>query len=147
MEIPPYVSQNMTLSRAKLFLGAGSISIIFGTLLAGLLNMVSSTPLAVLLGVLAVLLLAPGLLVLLAGCILFCFKEHSRQLMLTGAVASGVSLLLIPGVASLVHFDPNIHDWTGPLFFLWILSCVIGPIILLAGLARYFLQARRTRPD
>jgi hypothetical protein len=146
MEIPLNISQNMTLSRAKFFLRAGSISMTFGTLFAGLLNMVSSTPLSVLLGVLAVLLLAPGLLVLLTGCITFCFKEHSRQLMLTGAVASGVSLLLIPGVAALAHFDPNIHDWTGPLFFLWILSSVIGPIILLAGLARYLLQARRTGP-
>jgi hypothetical protein len=42
--------------------------------------------------VVGMLLLFPGMLILLAGCIAFCAKQDARQVLLVGAVTSGVPL-------------------------------------------------------
>lgn len=91
------------------------------------------------------LLLVPGILILLAGCLIFCSQGEAKRVMLTGAVISGVSLIVIPGLSLLVHFEPNVHDWTGLLFFLWLPSCVVGPLFVLVGASRFFLQKRKSR--
>jgi hypothetical protein len=89
------------------------------------------------------LLLGSGTLVVLVGCVVLCVKEHPKQLMLAGSITTGGSLLVIPALATIAHFEPNVHDWTGFLFFIWLLTCVISPVVLLVGFLRYLLQLHR----
>lgn len=89
--------------------------------------------------ILELFFVASGTFVVLIGCMVFCVKGQARRLVLAGSVASAACLLLIPALASLAHFDPNVHDWTGLLFFLWLLSCLVGPAILIVGVIRFLL--------
>ncbi len=133
---------NMKLSRGLLLIRCGGYAITLGVLLGWTADQRLGSPLAEVAETLGLFLLASGTLALLAGCVVLCIKEQAKRLLFTGAVASGIFLLLIPGLASLAHFDANVHDWTGLLFFLWVLSCLVGPAILLVGLARFLFRQR-----
>jgi hypothetical protein len=131
----------MIMSRTKILVLAGSSSILLGVLALASVND-SARPLFVVEAA-GLLLLVLGILLFLLGCVIFCSKAEANRVMLAGAVISGVSLILIPGLSLLLRFEPNVHGWTGLLFFLWIPSCAIGPAFVLVGLSRRFLQKRR----
>jgi hypothetical protein len=125
-----------------LILGGGASGILLGVLLLAWVND-SSRPLYVAEAI-GLLLLVSGILIFLAGCLIFCSKGEAIEVMLAGLTISGVSLIVIPGLSLLLHFEPNVHGWTGLLFFLWLPSCAIGPIFVLVGLSRRFLQKRKS---
>jgi hypothetical protein len=129
------------MSRTEILILTGSSSILLGVLLLAWVND-SASPLYVAEAA-GLLLLVPGILILLAGCLIFCSKGEANKVMLVGAVISGVSLILIPGLSLLLHFEPNVHGWTGLLFFLWLPSCAMGPLFVLVGVSRFFLQKRK----
>lgn len=135
----------MNLSRGLLLIRIGGYAITLGVLLGWAAEQRLGSPSVEVAEVLELLLLASGTLVLLAGGVVWCIKEQAKRLLLTGAVASAVFLLLIPGLASLAHFEPNVHSWTGLLFFLWALSCLVGPAILLVGLVRFLFRQHHER--
>jgi hypothetical protein len=126
----------MTLSRGKLFIRFGSYSIAFGVLCAWASDRRLSSPLSEIFVALMFILVVLGILALSAGCVVFCVKETGRQLLRTGAIFSGVALIVIPAATSLTHFEPNVHEWTGILFFLWLLFCFLALAILLVGFLR-----------
>jgi hypothetical protein len=129
------------MSRTKVLILAGASAILLGVLLLGRVND-SSRPLYVAEAI-GFLLLVSGIPIFLAGCLKFCSKGEAIEVMLVGLTISGVSLIVIPGLSLLLHFEPNVHDWTGLLFFLWLPSCAIGPIFVLVGLSRRLLQKRK----
>ncbi|HYM78591.1 MAG TPA: hypothetical protein VE377_21650 [Candidatus Dormibacteraeota bacterium] len=129
------------MSRTKILILTGSGAITLGVLLLGWVND-SARPLYVAAAA-GLLLLVPGILIVLAGCLMFCCKEEPNKVMLAGLMISGVSLIVIPGSSLLLHFEPNVHDWTGLLFFMWLPSCAVGPVFVLVGLSRRFLQNRK----
>jgi hypothetical protein len=131
----------MTNSRTKTPILAGSSAILLGVLLLGWVND-SARPLYVAEAA-GLLLLVPGILIFLAGCLFFCRNERASKVLLAGAMISGVSLIVIPGLSLLLHFEPNVHDWTGLLFFLWLPSCALGPLFVLVGLSRHLVQKRK----
>jgi hypothetical protein len=125
------------LSRWKTLILGGSSSMVLGMLLLGWEPSAAAD-------VLGMLLLFPGLLILLAGCIVFCAKQDAKQVLLVGAVTSGVSLVVIPVISSLLHFQANVHSWTGLwFFFAWIPACIFGALFVLLGVIRLFLQRRQ----
>lgn len=123
-----------TISRWKILILVGSSSVVLGVLLLGWEPSAAAD-------VVGMLLLFPGMLILLAGCIAFCAKQDAKQVLLAGAVTSGVSLVVIPVLSSLLHFEANVHDWTGQwFFFVWIPACLLGVSFVLVGVMRIFLQ-------
>jgi hypothetical protein len=125
------------ISRWKILILAGSSSMVLGVLLLGWEPSAAAD-------VVGMLLLFPGMLILLAGCIAFCAKQDANQVLLVGAVTSGVSLVVIPVLGSLLHFEANVHGWTGQwFFFAWIPACVLGALFVLVGVLRIFLQRRQ----
>jgi len=130
------------MSGTKILILGGASGILLGVLLLAWVND-SSRPLYVAEAI-GLLLLVSGILIFLAGCLIFCSKGEAIEVMLAGLTISGVSLIVIPGLSLLLHFEPNVHGWTGLLFFLWLPSCAIGPIFVLVGLSRRFLQKRKS---
>jgi hypothetical protein len=125
---------NMTMSRGKILILGGSSALVLGALLLGWEPSAAGD-------VVGLLLLFSGILILFAGCIAFCAKQDAKQVLLAGAITSGVSLIVVPLLTSLLHFQVNVHDWTGLLFFfIWIPACVIGSVFLLVGVIRFLLQ-------
>ena len=135
----------MVLSRGFLLIRWGAYAISLGGLLGWAADRPLGSAMAEVAETLELLPLGLGTLAVLAGCLVLCFKEEAKRLLLVGAAASAVFLLVIPGLASLTQFGPNIHDWTGMFFFLWLLSCLVAPAILLVGLVRFLLQCHRDR--
>jgi hypothetical protein len=126
-----------TMSRWKVLILGGSSSMVLGVLLLGWEPSAAGD-------VVGMLLLFPGMLILLAGCIAFCAKQDAKQVLLVGAVTSGISLVVIPVLGSLLHFEANVHSWTGQwFFFVWIPACVLGALFVLVGVIRIFLQRRQ----
>jgi hypothetical protein len=135
----------VTISRAKTLILAGSGAIAVSVFLLGWVND-SAGPflIAIIAEAAGLLLLLAGILILIAGCFTFCSKAIARQVLLIGAIISGISLVVIPILRSLSHFEVNVHDWTGLLFFfIWIPACVLGPIFMLVGASRLLLRKRQ----
>jgi hypothetical protein len=127
--------------RGRIPIFAGSVAVVLGVLLLAWVN--ESSRALLIAEILGFVLLVPGLLAVFGGCILFCVKEDARKVLLAGAVVSGVSLILVPLLKSLLDFDFNVHGWTGLLFFfLWVPACLIGPAFLLAGIVRILFHRR-----
>lgn len=135
----------MTLSRGLLLIRWGAYAIAFGVLLGWAGEQRLGPPLDEVAEVSQLLFLALGTLALLSGCLVLCIKEQAKRLLLVGAAASAVFLLGIPRLVSLTQFGPNLHDWTGMFFFLWLLSCLVAPAIMLVGLVRLLVQHYRER--
>jgi hypothetical protein len=90
------------------------------------------------------LFLLAGVLILITGCITFCARANANQVLLVGSIISGISLVVIPILSSLSHFEAKVHDWTGLLFFfIWVPACVLGSIFVLVGVSRLFLKKRQ----
>ena len=87
-----------------LILGGGASGILLGVLLLAWVND-SSRPLYVAEAI-GLLLLVSGILIFLAGCLIFCSKGEAIEVMLAGLTISGVSLIVIPGLSLLLHFEP-----------------------------------------
>jgi hypothetical protein len=134
----------VTISRAKTLILVGSSAIALGVFLLGWVND-SAGPLRItfIAEAVALLFLVAGVVILITGCITFCGRANANQVLLVGAIISGISLVVIPILSSLSHFEANVHDWTGLLFFfIWVPACVLGPIFVLVGVSRLFLQKR-----
>jgi hypothetical protein len=134
----------VTISRAKTLILVGSSAIALGVFLLGWVND-SAGPLRITLIAEAggLLCLGAGSVILTIGCIAFCSRANANQVLLVGAIISGISLVVIPILSSLSHFEANVHDWTGGLFFfIWVPACVLGPIFMLVGVTRLFRQKR-----
>ena len=122
----------------------GSSAIALGAFLLGWVND-SAGPLriAFIAEAVGLLFLLTGVLILIAGCITFCARASANQVLLLGSIISGISLVVIPILSSPSHFEANVHDWTGLLFFfIWVPACVLGSIFVLVGVSRLFLQKR-----
>jgi hypothetical protein len=132
----------MTLSRGKSLIRLGFYSIILGELCAWASDRPLRSPLSEISEGLALLLVGLGVLLILVGCIVLCIKEFPWPLLRAGTIASTVALLVVPAVTSMAHFEPNVHSWTGLLFFLWLFFCLLSLTILLVGLVRCLLQRR-----
>jgi hypothetical protein len=129
MRIPP----------AKNLLWVGSGALTLGIPLFMWVDLAANAPLAGLIFVegLASLFLIMGLLALSAGGIGFALKANSKQVLFVGALVGGIALVGVPVLSALLHFEANVHGWTGLLFFfIWIPACVIGSLCLLSGSIR-----------
>jgi hypothetical protein len=90
---------------------SGASAILQGVLLLAWVNDSSRAPdVAELIGL---LLLVSGIPTFLAGCAVFCSKGETNEVILAGLAISGLSLIVIPGLSSLLHFEPNVHGWQG----------------------------------
>jgi hypothetical protein len=137
----PYNSLNTTMSRTRMLILVGSSATVLGVSLLGWVND-SARPLLIAEAA-GLLLLFSGMLSLIAGCIAFCAKGDANQVLLVGAITSGVALIVIPVLRSLLHFEENVHDWTGLFFFfIWVPACALGPLFVMVGVSRHFLQRR-----
>lgn len=130
------------MSRMKILIFAGTTAILLGVLLLAWVN--DSSRAHYVAETLGLLLIVSGILVSFAGGIIFCRKGDAGAVLFSGLAISGVSLIVIPGLSVLFHFEPNVHSWTGLLFFLWLPSCAVGPILVLVGAGRRFLQNRKS---
>jgi hypothetical protein len=135
----------MILSRARLLIRAGLLALAMGVLLWW--GDALPSPIADVSDVLQILLLVSGALLLLTGCVMFSAKALPTMVLLVGGVTSAVSLLVVPLGASLLHFEPNIHNWTGLLLFIWLLLCFLCPVILGFGIVRFIVQRRQEQCD
>lgn len=136
----------MTVSRGKLLIRIGFYSVILGVLCGWASERSLPSPFGEIFDGLMLLLLGSAILILSVGCIVLCIKELPGPLLRAGTIASAVTLLVVPVITSMAHFEPNVHSWTGSLFFLWVFFCLLCPAILLVGLVRYLLQRRRVTP-
>jgi hypothetical protein len=133
----------MTLPRGKLLIRIGSYSVILGVLCGWASERSLPSPFGEISDGLMLLFLGSGILILSVGCIVLCIKELPGPLLRAGIIASAVTLLVVPAIISMAHFEPNVHSWTGLLFFLWLFFCLLCLAILLVGLVPYLLQRRR----
>lgn len=130
-------------SRRKFFLALGTGAIVLGIFFSWMLDTDFGIGRGGVLEPVSLLLLGLGSIAVLIGTIIISATLRPADAMVWGALTFAFFVFAVPFLVSLLHFEVNVHSWTGVLLVPWLLCCLISLILLVVGVVRKMISQRQ----
>jgi len=127
-------------SRRKFFFAVGTGAIVLGIFFSWMLDTEFGIGMGGVLEPVSLLLLGLGSIAVLIDTIIISVMLRAIDAIVWGSITFTFSVVVVPFLVSLLHFEVHVHSWTGVLLVPWLLCCLISLILLVVGVVRKISQ-------